>query len=302
MQAQRGLVMPAITVLSRDPEHFLSRNPEFRGHSWLSFRQGDILVPCSLPSNVGFTHVLHAAADSTQGPTLSPLERYDQIVNGTRHLLDWTVAQGIKRFLFVSSGGVYGSQPIDMARMPEDHMGSPDPMDAGHAYSIAKRCAEHLCAMYGSAHGLEIVIARCFAFVGRDLPLNAHFAIGNFILDALSRPEILVRGDGSPMRSYMDQRDLASWLSTLLERGRAGQAYNVGSDIEISISDLATLVRDVLSPMKRVTIAADSMAPSFRNRYVPSVDKAREEFGLEVRHQLIDAIREAARHASKRGT
>ena len=178
---------PQVTVLSRRPEIFLAQHPEFSHQPWLRFHAGDILEPATLPASAGFTHLLHAAADSTLGPQLTPLQRYTQIVDGTRHLLDYAVSQGIARFLLVSSGGVYGPQPLELAQIPESYHAMPDPLQAEHAYSVAKRCAEHLCALYGLQHGVQTVVARCFAFVGRDLPLDAHFAIGNFIRDALTR-------------------------------------------------------------------------------------------------------------------
>ena len=293
---QAAPVAPRVTVLSRDPEGFLASHPEFAALPWLHFHAGDILNPASLPATASFTHLLHAAADSTLGPRLTPLQRYTQIVDGTRHLLAYAVAHDIPRFLLTSSGGVYGAQPPEMTHMPEDHHGMPDPQDARNAYGVAKRCAEHLCTLYAQQHGLQTVAARCFAFVGRDLPLHVHFAIGNFIRDALDRPQITVNGDGTPVRSYMDQRDLARWLEALLQGGRAGQAYNVGSDAALTIAELAHQVRDLLAPGKPVHIAAqDAGGP--RSRYVPCIAKARAELGLDLHHTLHDAVLETARHA-----
>lgn len=287
---------PSVTVLSRDPEGFLARYPEFAGQPWLRVHLGDILAPATLPTGTPFTHLLHAAADSTLGPQLTPLQRYTQIVDGTRHLLDYAVARGIPRFLLVSSGGVYGAQPQGMERMPESFHGMPDPLDAQSAYGVAKRCAEHLCTLYAQQHGVQAVAARCFAFVGRDLPLDAHFAIGNFIRDALASPQITVSGDGTPVRSYMDQRDLARWLDVLLQEGRAGHAYNVGSDAAVTIAELAHRVRDLLAPGKPVRIGATA-ADGPRSRYVPNIAKARSELGLDLRHTLEDAVLATARHA-----
>jgi UDP-glucuronate decarboxylase len=127
----------------------------------------------------------------------------------------------------------------------------------------------------GEQHGLETVVARCFAFVGPDLPLNVHFAIGNFIRDALTADAITVCGDGTPLRTYLDQSNLAHWLLTLLELGRPGQAYNVGSDEVISIAALAHLVRDILAPEKPVHIQGQLDPGDARNSYVADISKAR---------------------------
>ena len=135
------------------------------------------------------------------------------------------------------------------------------------------------------------MVARCFAFVGPDLPLDVHFAIGNFIRDALTADAITVAGDGTPLRTYLYQSDLAQWLFTLLERGRSGEAYNVGSDEVISIADLAHLVRYILAPEKPVHIIGQPAPGSARNRYVPDIHKANQELGLSVSLSLAEAIR-----------
>jgi dTDP-glucose 4,6-dehydratase len=216
-------------------------------------------------------------------------------------MLDFAVSCGARRFLLASTGGVYGRQSPSMSAIPEDYCGIPDPLDVRNVYSVAKRAAEHLCVLYAEEHGLEVVIARCFAFVGEDLPLNVHYAIGNFIRDALWSDEILVNGDGTPIRSYLDQRDLANWLMTLLRDGKAGEAYNVGSDREISIADLAHLVRDLVSPDKPVRILAKPVDNAERSRYVPDISKIRGHLGLKPRYTLEESILDTATAARARG-
>ena len=225
-----------IVVLSRNPEQFLRCYPEFDSSPHISFVRGDIQKRASLPWEKCFTHVLHAATESTIGPTLSPLERYIQIVEGTRNILDLAVHTGASRFLLTSSGAIYGSQPSDLQAIPEDWPGTLPLDNPTTAYGQGKRASEHLCALYSHHYRIDTIVARCFAFVGSYLPLDAHFAIGNFIRDALTSETIKVSGDGSPVRSYLDQKDLAHWLFTLLEYGSTGEAYNVGSDELINIS------------------------------------------------------------------
>jgi UDP-glucuronate decarboxylase len=279
-----------ICILSRQPDRFCADYPELACGPQISFVQGDIQDRDSLPWNQSFTHVLHAATDSTLGPSLPPLHRFNQIVDGTRHVLDLAVATGATRFLLTSSGGIYGPQPPELDAIPEDWSGSPALDVAATAYSQAKRAAEHLCALYRDAHGLQTVIARCFAFVGPDLPRDAHFAIGNFIRDALEKDVITIAGDGTPLRTYLDQRDLACWLWVLLLEGQDGQAYNVGSDYVISIAELACLVRDLLAPAKAVVVSGKADLNMSRNRYVPNVKKFLDAYGIAPRFSLKEAI------------
>ena len=280
-------------ILTRNPHKFLVEYPEFNNISWLSFHSGDICYPQTFPKNDRYTHILHAATDSTVGLQLSPLERYHQIAEGTKNLLEYASMNEIQRFLLTSSGGIYGPQPDDMEKIPETYSGELSTLNAQNAYSMGKRTAEHLCALYRDRYGIDYIVARCFAFIGRDLPLNAHFAIGNFIRDALHRSEINIHGDGSTVRSYMDQRDLACWLLTTLRQGIPGQAYNVGSDDALTIEQLAHLVRDVLSPNKPVIIKSSKNEEGLRHRYVPSIDKAKIELGLGLSYTLKDSIRAA---------
>jgi UDP-glucuronate decarboxylase len=287
-------VEASVVVLSRNPELFLSGYPELAANGKISFVKGDILNRESLPWGHAFSHVLHAATDSTIGPSLTPLQRYDQIVDGTRNILDLAVATGARRFLLTSSGAIYGPQPTDLEALPEDWPGSPPLAEPSTAYGQAKRAAEHLCALFGAQHGLDMVVARCFAFVGPDLPLDVHFAIGNFIRDARTADAITVFGDGTPLRTYLDQTDLAHWLFTLLDQGCAGQAYNVGSDEVISIADLAHLVGGILAPDKPVRILGQPSPGTVRSRYVPDIRKAKSAFGLSATVSLAEAIRRNA--------
>ena len=284
-----------VCVLSRNPQRFQSAHPDLTDCERISFLQADIENRESLPWDHQFTHVLHAATDSTTGPLLNPINRFHQILAGTINLLDLSVACGADRFLLTSSGGIYGPQPCELRTIPEDWLGSPPLNEPLTAYSQAKRAAEHLCTLYRDQHKLQAIIARCFAFVGQDMPLDAHFAIGNFIRDALYGDEIVVSGDGTALRTYLDQRDLAHWLWTLLLYGNDGETYNVGSDRAISIAELAYLVRDLLAPSKSVKILGEVCYPVIRNRYVPNISKIQRMHGITVGVTLAESIMDTAK-------
>lgn len=282
-----------VTVLSRNPAVFLERHPEFNDARWLRFQKGDVLDPASFPLG-DFDGCIHAAAQTREVRRIDVIGWFDEIVAGTRNILEWATRQSVSRVLFLSSGAVYGPQPVEMEAIAETCTTMPDPLLASNVYGVSKRSAEHLCALYGVQHGIQVVTARLFAFVGRDFPLSGHFAIGNFIRDALTREAITVSGDGTPLRSYLDQADLADWLLTLLERGRPGEAYNLGSDVVVSIAELAHLVRDLLAPDKPVRMLGTATCNTGLNRYVPDIRKVRDELGLHVTIPLAEAIRRTA--------
>ena len=281
-------------VLSRDPEKFAAAAPHLAGRADLRFCRGDLRnfafpeEPC--------THLIHAG--TTSGAPVPPREMFDTVVEGTRRVLDFAAARGVCRLLFVSSGAVYGPQPPGLTHVPENHPGGPDPLDPGSAYGEGKRAAEHLCVLAGQAYGIEIAIARCFAFVGPGLPLDAHFAVGNFIRDALVGGPVRVGGDGTPLRSYLYAADLAVWLWTILLRGAAGRAYNVGSSDAMSIAQVAETVRTALDVQAPVHIAKAPPAPGQPvSRYVPDVGRAQRELGLRPLVDLAEGVRRTARWA-----
>jgi dTDP-glucose 4,6-dehydratase len=283
-----------VLVLSRDPAAFLRRMPHLQGHSALSFHAGDV-TSFAFPAGA-FSHVVHAAtAASAVLNAGMPLAMVDTIVAGTRRTLDFARHCGGKKFLLTSSGAVYGPQPADVVRVSEEYRGGPDPLDPASAYGEGKRLAEHLCSLYALCYGIEVKISRGFAFVGPYLPLDAHFAIGNFIRDALAGDPIAVGGDGTPLRSYLYAADLAVWLWTILFRGATCRAYNTGSDAEISIAELARTVAEILASGMPVRVAREASPGQPRQAYVPSTQRAREELGLEVRVPLDEAIRRSGR-------
>jgi dTDP-glucose 4,6-dehydratase len=170
----------------------------------------------------------------------------------------------------------------------------PDPLCAANAYGVAKRQAEHLCALYADRYDIEPIVARCFAFVGEDLPLDVHFAIGNFIRDALFRDEIVINGDGCAVRSYMCQHELARWLMVLMQRGESCRAYNVGAEEAITLREVAHLVSELLGSGKSVRVLGKpDSGGSSRNQYVPDVGRAREELQLVNEVGLKEAIQRA---------
>jgi dTDP-glucose 4,6-dehydratase len=120
--------------------------------------------------------------------------------------------------------------------------------------------------------------------------LDEHFAIGNFIRDARASKAIHIAGDGTPLRSYLYAADLAIWLWKVLLNGKAGRAYNVGSEKALSIREIAEHVANCVSPKPEITIAQKVQSGQLATRYIPSTQRAQNELKLTQQIGLTEAI------------
>lgn len=277
-------------VLTRNPEAFGQKVPHLASDPAIRLCAGDVRE-FSFPAGP-FGFVIHAATPaSARLIAEAPLEMFETIVQGTRQVLEFARTQPLQAMLLTSSGAVYGKQPPEVLHIPETYGGGPDPLNPASAYAEGKRAAEQLGMLYAHTYGVPLKIARCFAFVGPYLPLEEHFAIGNFIRDGLRGGPIVVKGDGTPYRSYLYAADLAIWLWTILFKGQMNTAYNVGSAEAVSIREVAEQVANAFIPSLSVSIQGIPLPGKPVERYVPDVSKIREHCGLEARIDLAEAIR-----------
>lgn len=282
-------------ILSRRPAAVKQALPHLMLDPAISLHEGDVRT-FTFPSGQ-FSHIIHAATESSAKlNSENPLLMLDTIVDGTHRTLEFATHCKAQNLLFTSSGAVYGRQPPEMTHIPEEYTGAPDPLDPRSAYGQGKRLAEHLCTLYASPT-LNIKIARGFAFVGHYLPLDIHFAIGNFIRDGLNGGPIIVKGDGTPRRSYLYAADLAIWLWTILLRGKSMRPYNVGSDESLSIAEVAGLVARCFSPAPKVEIRGIADPEKALEQYVPDIQRGEQELNLQVWVGLNDGLQ---RSLSKR--
>jgi dTDP-glucose 4,6-dehydratase len=189
---------------------------------------------------------------------------------------------------------VYGEVDNSIELIPEDWPGAVNPIRPFSAYAEGKRVAESLLSVATSQGICKGLIARMFAFSGVDLPMDRHFAIGNFVKDAVSTHTIQIRSDGSSIRSYMDQQDMANWLLRILEAGQTNAIYHVGSERSISIRDLAHLIamRTEAILKQAVTVEVQGLKSPLDgvSRYVPSTLATRQALGVNETISLEESI------------
>ncbi len=261
-------------ILSRAPERFAAEYPQLANQAGIAFAGGDVR-DFVFPQGP-FDAIIHAATSAVT--TLSDEEMTSVILDGARHVVDFAKATDCRTILFTSSGAVYGPRTEPAAES--------DGSNPSTAYGKGKLAAEQMLV----DSGLDVKIARCFAFVGPHLNRQIHYAIGNFIQDCLDGNPIVINGDGTPLRSYLYADDLVEWLSAILDRGEANRPYNVGSDRAVSIRELAETVRSVLGSNSEIIVKGRPKVGESPSVYVPDVNRATKELGLAVKVPLEQAI------------
>lgn len=285
-------------LLAPDPDPFRTKASHAAQHPAVRVLAGD-LCTFEFPDGT-FPFVIHAGIHRPLKPMPHvPLATFDHDVEGTRRVLEFARTHGTQRFLFTSSGAIYGRQPPELTHIPEDYPGAPFTVDAASGYAQTKRVSEWLCAMYARQFGFAALIARLFSFVGPHLGLDRQYAVGNFIRDVIAGGPVRIQGDGTPYRSYLYAGDLAIWLWQILVHGESLRPCNVGSAEALSIAELARVVVDTTVPGTPIEIALPPVPGAPPARYVPSVDRAERELGLRPLITLHEGVRRTYEWALK---
>ena len=282
-----------IYLLSRNPGLFIKEHANFPFTQFIHFIEGEV-TNFKLP-DIEFDYLIHmattAAAETFAGE--DQLKKIDLLYRGTRNTLENAVARGVKKVLFTSSGVAYG--PSQGQFLSEEMLQAPQTNLEASALGEGKRLAEYLVAYFAQKSDYSYSIARCFSFFGPFLPLDIHYAIGNFVRDALVADKILIKGGGQELRSYLYIADAWVWLIKMLIEAD-NQIYNVGSSNVLSIEKLATEVRNVLCPQKKIEILKlnHDVGNFRRDIYVPNNDKIKKKFHVQEWTSLRDGIKRMA--------
>jgi dTDP-glucose 4,6-dehydratase/UDP-glucose 4-epimerase len=279
-----------IIALSRHPSEFLSIYPNVRLDQSVEFVTGDVMS-AKLDPEWQITHLVHMATtratETFQGE--DQLRKVDLLYRGTQNILEQCGAS-LESVLLTSSGVVYGAG-TGAQRMSEADRSGPDTLDRGSALAIGKLAAEYLVTYFAKDLGYRYSIARCFAFAGQYLPLDLHYAFGNFIRDAALGKDIVILGDGQDVRSYLYIGDAIAWLLALLVDPR-DTLFNVGSSSPVDMEALARKIAAAAAQPVRIVIEGrDSQVGNFRRTsYVPSTEKIRTEYPFIHEWTPLDEI------------
>lgn len=287
----------SLTLITRDKSIFLLNNPKFIYFNFLTIVEGNILKKQNIKGD--FDYLLHMATTTAHETFNGELDesKVKTLEVGTENIIDFAIKNKIPKLLFTSSGVIYG-QSDKMHLMEQDFVKSPI-VNKGTGLAQGKILAETIITNRCRSHNINYKIARCFSFVGPYLPLDIHYAIGNFINDARQNRPIVLRSEGKSVRSYLYIADTIIWLLKLLVCDEEG-VFNVGSERQITIYDLAHKVRDMISPSSDVVIVHKDLTEGnfTRDIYVPSVSKIKSSLGVEEWTSLEDSILKTAKTIS----
>ena len=286
-----------LTVVTRDKSIFLLNNPKFISFNFLTVVAGNILEKQKIKGD--FDYLLHMATTTAHETFSGELDesKVNILEVGTENIIDFAVKNKIAKILFTSSGVIYG-QNNKMYLMEQDFDNTLS-VKENSGLAQGKILAETIITNRCRSHNINYKIARCFSFVGPYLPLDIHYAIGNFINDARKNRSIVLRSEGKSVRSYLYIADTIIWLLKLLVSDEEG-VFNVGSERQISIYDLAHKVRDLISPSSDVVIERKDLTEGnfTRDTYIPSASKIKASLGVEEWTTLEDSILKTAKFIS----
>ena len=235
-----------------------------------------------------------SAKDTYKG--ISQIRKYNILINATRAVQNIVEKGGVKRVIFTSSGVAYGNMKYDYK---EEYGSNINHLCKQSTLGFAKLVCEHQLNSVCTEKNCNLVIARCFSFIMEYMPMDIHYAVGNFIENAIKNEDIVIKSDGNDVRSYQYLEDTCIWLEKLMIMEKPPQVINIGSDEKIKIRDLALLVKEIVNNESQIKILNQSPPNDNQRRafYVPNLELARE-YGLVNTHGLRDAIGKVANRES----
>ena len=216
------------------------RFAKFAGNDALHFVRYDVLEP--LKSDVSFDYIIHAASNASPNFfAQKPVEVIKSNIDGVVNLMEYGLRHGMKRFLYVSSGEVYGEG--DGRVFTEDYSGYVNCATPRACYPSSKRAAETLCVSYATEYGADVVIARPCHTYGPYFTEQDNRAYAQFIRNVLRNEDIVMKSTGEQFRSWCYVVDCVSALLHILLKGERCQAYNIAdANSNISIRELAETI------------------------------------------------------------
>ena len=227
-----------ILALCRNQERAENRFPEYIERDYFEIIVQDVCEPIDTSEDI---HIfIHAASPAgIKKRHEDPVNTFLSNVKGAENMLELARKNPCEYFLFLSSVDVYGRMNSN-DRLKESDSGYLDPLNIRNTYSCGKRAAESLCKAYQVKYNLPVYIVRPFQIMGPGPELNDGRLHIDFISQILERKQIVLKSDGTAVRSFMYISDAIKAMFYVMLKGNPGEAYNIVSETgEASVKELA---------------------------------------------------------------
>ena len=251
----------------------------------------------SLQSDIQFDYIIHAASNASPNAfSKNPVEIIKANIIGVSNLIEYGLEHGMKRFLYVSSGEVYGEG--DGRVFTEDYSGYVDCNTPRSCYPSSKRAAETLCASYAAEYGIDAVIARPCHIYGPNFTETDNRVYAQFIRNILKGEDIIMKSTGEQFRSWCYVVDCVSALLFVLLKGSSGQAYNIADPISVlTIKQLAEILADIGNCKVIMEVPSEIEKRGYNPvpKSVFSVSKL-ENLGWHISDDMNEKLRKTVNH------
>jgi nucleoside-diphosphate-sugar epimerase len=198
--------------------------------------------------------IIHAASQaSPKYYGIDPVGTLKANTLGTVNMLDIAHNNGTEKFIYISSGEVYGVLDGSVSVIPETYTGNVDITNVRSCYAESKRMGETMCVCWSYQYGFHVNMLRLAHIYGPGVELDDGRVFGDFVRNVLNNEDILLHSDGKARRSFVYITDMIAALFRILFQGENRQAYNVAADSETEIFELARLLCD-LYPEKALAV------------------------------------------------
>lgn len=278
-------------ALARNRCKIEKRFSSYLGCSNFHILEGDVNEP--LTQDLVFNYIINAASNANPNAyATDPVGTMWTNFNGTKNLLDYGREHGLERFLYVSSGEVYGDGDVD--RWNEKDSGYVDCMTLRSCYPTSKRATESLCVAFGHQYGIETVVARpCHTF-GPCFTDSDTRAYAQFVRKARKQENIVLKSKGEQYRSWLYVKDCAAGIVAILLKGENGSAYNLADENAcVTIKDLAEMIASISGVNVVFDFPSEIEKQGFSVIHKAVFDTAKlQHLGWTPQYKLEEALRE----------
>ena len=265
-----------ITILAagRHETKIKERFAPYDKESWFTFVPYDaastdnlLMLPCD--------YIIHGASNASPNKIVKePVETMLSNFLGLKYLLDYAKSKGTKKVLYISSSEVYGKKDGNQP-YKQDEYGYIDLLSARNSYSVGKRAAETLCASYADEYGVDSVIVRPGHIYGPTAVKSDNRVSSAWAYAAARGEDIVMKSDGSQIRSYCYCLDSASAILTVLLKGETVHAYNISNPYSIiNIRQMAEILAEVAGVELKMELPSENEKKEFNPMNNSSLDSS----------------------------